>query len=111
MKKTIIAATKASSIINTFLLFMVPVFIFLTFNSCGYITGGIYRFKNTNTDKLKTSTKKCDIIHRLRLFVFKRVTLHAKPMSSSDAQVIQLRFAIENTPHINGWLATNNTVE
>ena len=95
-------AIKYSAVV-TFLFFIKP-FPF-------YITGGTYRFKNTNTDKLKISTRKCDIIHHLRLFVFHRATLHTTPISSSEAHVIQLRFAIENTPHINGWLAINNIVE
>ena len=76
-----------------------------------YITGGTYRFRKTNTDKLKTSTIKCDSTHHLRLFVFRRVMLHTTPISKSDAHVIRLRFAIENTPHMRGWLAINSNVE
>lgn len=57
------------------------------------------------------STIKWEIRHQRRLFVFMNTTDQTLPIIVRDNQVIQLRFAMEKTPHISGWLNTNNKVE
>lgn len=76
-----------------------------------HITGGIYRLRKTNTERLNISTRQCEIRHQRKLFVLMKTMAQTLPIMARDAQVIQLRLAIEKMPHINGWLNTNSKVE